>query len=109
MKEDNRNPTIVQEGENQNQTQNGRKRKSWRAKLALVFVCAVMMAASASASSGDSSSGLTNVLAQSTNATTLIGAAFDLITGNAYLALLMFFGLLGVAIKLFRKGKRAAR
>lgn len=105
MNEENRNPTVETEVETQNKA--NRKRKSWRAKLALVCVCAMMMAMSASASSGDS--GLTNVLAQSTNATTLIGAAFDLITGNAYLALLMFFGLLGVAIKLFRRGKRAAR
>lgn len=105
MNEENRNPTVETEVETQNKA--NRKRKSWRAKLALVCVCAMMMAMSASASSGDS--GLTNVLAQSTNATTLIGAAFDLITGNAYLALLMFFGLLGVAIRLFRRGKRAAR
>lgn len=108
MNEDNYNPTIEPGGEDRQQHQNHRKRISWRAKLALVCLCAMMAVPSASATS-ESSSGLSAVLAQSTNATTLIGAAFDLITGNAYLALLCFFGLLGVAIRLFRRGKRAAR
>lgn len=99
----------VQNTEEENQNQKSKKRNKRRLLLPLVCLCAMMMAASASATSGEGSSGLANILAQSTNATTLIGAAFDLISGNAYLALLCFFGLLGVAIRLFRRGKRAAR
>lgn len=105
----------VQNMEGENQNQNSKKRKRRRGLLPLVCLCAVVMSMSASATSGGgttgggTTSGLSNILAQSTNATTLIGAAFDLISGNAYLALLCFFGLLSVAIRLFRRGKRAAR
>ena len=102
------NKTSLRTEQNEEQHQNHRKRISWRAKLALVCLCAMMAVPSAFATSG-STSGLDAVLAQSTNATTLIGAVFDLITGNAYLALLCFFGLLSVATYLFRRGKRAAR
>ena len=108
MNEEKRKKESLEE-EDQTQNQSCRKGKSWRAKLALVCVCVVMMAASASATSGESSTGLAAVLAQSTNATSIIGFVFDLITGNAYLALLCFFGLVGAGVRLFRKGKRAAR
>lgn len=104
MNEENRNvPELEKKQEKQKKT---RKRTGWGKWLFMVCLCAMMMVPSAFATE---TSGLEAVLAQSTNATTLIGAAFDLITGNAYLALLCFFGLLGVAIRLFRRGKRAAR
>ena len=76
--------------------------------LALLPMAVMMMASSAFATEG-STTGLSNVLAQSTNMTTLLEAVFSLITGNAYLALMMLFGLMGAAIRLFRKSKRAAR
>ena len=87
----------------------GGGRKSSFKTLTLLPMAVALFIVPAFATSGDSSTGLSAVLAQSTNASTLIGAVFDLITGNQYLALCMLFGLMAAALRLFRRGKRAAR
>lgn len=52
---------------------------------------------------------MTDILAQMTNLTTVVGDVFDLITGNAYLAYFACVGLVVAAIKIFKKLKKAAR
>lgn len=52
---------------------------------------------------------MTNILAQITNLTTVVGNVFDIITGNAYLAYFAAVGLVVAAVRIFRKLKKAAR
>lgn len=97
----------VQVTETENQQGGVRKNLLLRHKLMMAMVAAMCMAASASAESP--ATGMANVMAQSTNVTTLLGLVFDFITGNALLATFVLFGLVGAAVRLFRRGKRAAR
>lgn len=52
---------------------------------------------------------MSNILAQITNLTTVVGDVFDIITGNAYLAYFAAVGLVVAAIRIFKKLKKAAR
>ena len=52
---------------------------------------------------------MSDILAQITNLTTVVGDVFSLITGNAYLAFFAAVGLIVAAIKIFRKLKKAAK
>lgn len=52
--------------------------------------------------------GMTNILAQIDNITTLVGDVFELITGNAYLCFFAAAALVGVAVHIFRVIKSAA-
>lgn len=82
------------------------KRRSIRVKtLALTLVCAVFMVPSAFATT----TGLAAVTAQSSTVVTWVSNVFSMLTGNEYFALLMAFGLVAVAIRMFRRAKRAAR
>lgn len=51
---------------------------------------------------------MTNILAQVTNITTLVGDVFTLITGNAYLCFFAAAALVGVAVHIFKIIKGAA-
>lgn len=52
---------------------------------------------------------MTDILAQITNLTTVVGDVFSIITGNAYLAYFAAVGLVIAAISIFKKLKKAAR
>lgn len=52
---------------------------------------------------------MSDILAQITNLTTVVGDVFSLITGNAYLAYFAAVGLVVAAIRIFKKLKKAAR
>ena len=52
---------------------------------------------------------MTNILAQLTNLTTVVGDVFTLITSNEYLAYFAVVGVVIAAIRIFRKLKKAAR
>ena len=52
---------------------------------------------------------MSDILAQITNLTTVVGDVFDIIVGNAYLAYFAAVGLVVAAIKIFKKLKKAAR
>ena len=78
-------------------------------RVVLMMCLTAMMLVPSAFASGETPTGLNAVLAQSSNATSLIGSVFDLITSNPYLSLLMLFGLMAAALRLFRRGKRAAR
>ena len=52
--------------------------------------------------------GMTNILAQLTNITTLVGDVFSIITGNAYLCFFAAAALVGVAVHIFKVIKSAA-
>ena len=52
--------------------------------------------------------GMTNIMGQITNITTLVGDVFDLITGNAYLCFFAAAALVGVAVHIFKIIKGAA-
>lgn len=52
--------------------------------------------------------GMTDILAQITNITTLVGDVFALITGNAYLCFFAAAALIGVAVHIFKVIKSAA-
>lgn len=52
---------------------------------------------------------MTDILAQITNLTTVVGDVFTLITGNAYLAYFACVGVVIAAIRIFKKLKKAAR
>lgn len=80
--------------------------KRWRKVSVLTLVCVMALSVSAFA---ENTSGMANVLAQSSNVTSLLNTAFDLITGNALLATFCLIGLVGASLRLFRRGKRAAR
>lgn len=49
-----------------------------------------------------------NILAQTSNITTLVGDVFSLITGNAYLCFFAAAALVGVAVHIFNIIKGAA-
>lgn len=104
MKEEEKAVQVTEEDQNQQGV--ARKKLLLRHRLMLAMMCAIAMAASASA---ESPTGMAAVAAQASTATTWISNVFDMITGNAYLATLMAFGLLAAAIRIFRKAKRAAR
>ena len=102
--------SSVDEQEEEQQAQEKGKGKCFRT-LVLMAVLLVTLCIPALAADGEISggSGLSVVIAQVPTAVTLVGNVFDLISGNAYLALLMAFGLVAVSIRLFCKSKRAAR
>lgn len=52
---------------------------------------------------------MTNILAQLTNLTTVVGDVFTLITSNEYLAYFAVVGFVIAAIRIFKKLKKAAR
>ena len=52
---------------------------------------------------------MADILAQITNLTTVVGDVFTIITGNAYLAYFACVGLVIVAIRIFKKLKKAAK
>lgn len=51
---------------------------------------------------------MTEIMAQITNITTLVGDVFALITGNAYLCFFAAAALVGVAVHIFKIIKGAA-
>lgn len=53
--------------------------------------------------------GMAAVTAAVSTVTTLVGDVFDLITGNPLLVTFVAIGLVGAAIGLFRRLKRASR
>lgn len=52
---------------------------------------------------------MSDILAQITNITTVVGNVFSIITGNAYLCYFAAVGLVVAAIRIFGGLKRAAR
>ena len=52
---------------------------------------------------------MTNILAQLTNLTTVVGDVFTLITSNEYLSFFAVVGVVIAAIRIFRKLKKAAK
>lgn len=51
---------------------------------------------------------MTEIMAQLTNITTLVGDVFSIITGNAYLCFFAAAALVGVAVHIFKIIKSAA-
>lgn len=78
--------------------------KRWRKVSVLATVMCLVFAVSASA---ESPTGMANVLAQSSNVSSLVNTAFGLITDNPLLATFCLMGLVAGAIRLFRRGRRA--
>ena len=52
---------------------------------------------------------MTEILAQVTNLTTVVGDVFTIIVGNAYLAYFAAVGVVIAGIRIFKKLKRAAK
>lgn len=52
---------------------------------------------------------MTEILAQVSNLTTVVGNVFTIITGNAYLAYFAAVGVVVAGIRIFKRLKRAAR
>ena len=94
------------EEENQPKQVTVKQGEHWRKVFVLTLVCVMALSVCASA---EGETGMAAVAAQASTATTWISNVFDMITGNAYLATLMAFGLLGAAIRIFRRAKRAVR
>lgn len=106
MNDENKEVQVQEEENRQGGVRKNLRLRNLRNKLMMALMVALMLTASASA---DPLTGMENVMAQSTNVTTLLGLVFDFITGNALLATFVLFGLVGAAVRLFRRGKRAAR
>lgn len=55
------------------------------------------------------SGGMASVISATDTVSSLINKVFSIMTGNGLLTVYLAFGLLGAAIRVFRKMKRAAR
>lgn len=96
--------TTNPEDEQKVQQVTTRTGKRWRRVSVLAAVMCMVFAVSASA---ESPTGMANVLAQSSNVSSLVNTAFGLITDNPLLATFCLMGLVAGAIRLFRRGRRA--
>lgn len=69
----------------------------------------VAMALTLPAFASDNTSSLTSVVSATDTVASLVNKVFSIMTGNGLLTVYLAFGLLGAAIRVFKKMKRAAR
>lgn len=74
----------------------------------LTLPVALGLMAPAFATSGESSTGLSAVMASMDNVVTLCTKVWNLLTGNEYLTLFLALGLVFAGLRVFRRAKRTA-
>lgn len=79
----------------------------WAKCVAVYRSSLVALALTLPAFASDNS--LAGVVSATDTVSSLIGKVFTIMTGNALLTVYLAFGLLGAAIRVFKKMKRAAR
>lgn len=96
---------TVSTPEQESTTKSHKLRKGRRIGL-LMLIMSLVLAVPAFA---EGETGMSAVTGSLSTVTSLVTEVFSLITGNALLATFMAIGLLGAAISLFRRLKRASR
>lgn len=104
MNEEKKELSVPEEAQEEQLT----RRFSYRRRVMMLMLMFALTLVPSALAEGEVT-GMAAVSAQSDAVVTWVTAVFNMITGNAYLATLMAFGLVAAAIRLFRKSKRAAR